>query len=153
MLSLDGAGGPVTMIYETARAEIFSPHFHLQILSFHLRLRQFDRLDVGISKRWLASSCFPHFLAFDFHNKEVQTFAPWRSKKSKAHPTYQQSKFIQGASIYAESLWLSSKISCEDVLRFRIYAYSRSFDLPLVGSNWVTSFKVYVPEFLLQPVA
>ena len=74
MLSLDGAGGPVTMIYETARAEIFSPQFHLKILSFHLRLRQFDRLDVGISKRWLASSCFPYFLAFDFHNKDLQTF-------------------------------------------------------------------------------
>ena len=64
------------MIYETVRAEIFSPHFHLQILSFHLRLRQFDRLDVGISKRWLASSCFPHFLAFDFRIKELQAFPP-----------------------------------------------------------------------------
>ena len=36
-------------------------------------------------------------------------------------------------------------ISCEDVLRFRINAYPRSFDLPLLGSNWVTSCKSYVP--------
>ena len=96
---------------------------------------------------------FSTFPGFWFPQQGSANFPTLKIKKSKAHPTYQQSKFIQGASIYAESLWLSSKISCEDVLRFRIYAYSRSFDLPLVGSNWVTSFKVYVPEFLLQPVA